>query len=80
MPRQLVCVRDDLDPDLAVGVTGALHDMEDSTAGRKVLLAFQNTRRFDAIPEHQRIILTELRSAIVGGAEALGSVTARAGE
>jgi phosphonate transport system substrate-binding protein len=51
LPRQLVSSRADLAPRLVAKIREALIQMNQSAEGRKVLLNFERTSKFDEIPE-----------------------------
>lgn len=49
-PRNVVCVRSDLDPELVQKVEEVLLAMDDEEQGQKVLRDFEQTTRFDRFP------------------------------
>lgn len=61
VPRHLVTLRKDLAPELASAIVTTLTAMEDSPEGRATLKAFNDTTRFDALPQEARKTLDELR-------------------
>ncbi len=51
VPRNVVCLRADLEPDLAAAVTTTLLEMHLDQEGRMALRAFRETERFSALEE-----------------------------
>jgi phosphonate transport system substrate-binding protein len=51
IPRHVVNVQSDLPPNRIAGIKKVLLDMDKSDEGRKVLESFENTSRFDEIPD-----------------------------
>jgi phosphonate transport system substrate-binding protein len=66
IPRHLLAVRSNLDPEIEDTVLAILMDMETSSDGRAVLQKFYNTRRFDFIPYE-----TELQTQLLDQLETL---------
>lgn len=62
VPRNIVCVRGDLDPDIVEAVVGVLLGMDEDDSGRSVLDGFEQTSGFEPFSE--------------GGEQALAGVTA----
>jgi phosphonate transport system substrate-binding protein len=60
VPRNIVCARGDLDPEVVRAVVGVLLGMDEDISGREVLTSFEQTSRFEVFPE--------------GGQQALASV------
>ncbi len=61
IPRHVVLHRADLEPELVSRITETLIDMDNSEKGRAVLKAFENTTKFDPIPENS---LKEMQSGL----------------
>ncbi len=51
VPRNIVCVRGDLDVDVMRAVVGVLLGMDEDAAGKSVLHSFEQTSRFEPFPE-----------------------------
>ncbi len=51
VPRNIVCARGDLDPDVVRAVVGLLLGMDEDVSGREVLSSFEQTSRFGVFPE-----------------------------
>ncbi len=51
IPRHVVLHRADLEPELVARITEILTEMDKTEKGREVLKAFEETAKFDAIPE-----------------------------
>jgi len=64
-PRHILSVREGLSPGLVARIRNILTKMHEVPEGRKALVAFQNTERFDEIPggaeELRRKLLEEIR-------------------
>ena len=61
VPRQLVSVRPGLEPGLVSKLSELLIGLEDTVEGQELLLSLKKTKRFDALPEESRAVLTELK-------------------
>lgn len=61
VPRNIVCVRGDLDPGVLRAVVGVLLDMDEDDTGKSILDGFEQTSAFEPFPE--------------GGEQALAGVT-----
>jgi len=51
VPRNIVCARGDLDPDVVRAVVGVLLGMDGDATGQVVLNTFEETSRFEVFPE-----------------------------
>ena len=51
VPRNIVCARGDLDPDVVRAVVGVLLGMDEDISGREVLNSFEQTSRFEIFSE-----------------------------
>jgi len=51
VPRNIVCARGDLEPNVVRAVVGVLLGMDGNAAGQVVLNSFEETSRFDVFPE-----------------------------
>jgi phosphonate transport system substrate-binding protein len=60
VPRNLVSVRGDLDPAIVESLRAVLLRLGDSEAGRKILDQFEQTAKFDEIPEGGERALSEI--------------------
>ena len=61
VPRQVVCHRADLDPQLVARLKDVLLTMPDDEAGRKVLAEFEKTTKFDEFPRGADVALAPIR-------------------
>ena len=55
VPRQIVSVSQDLEPELLEKIKAILTTMEQTEVGREVLTQFEKTSKFDEFPAEQSI-------------------------
>lgn len=72
VPRNLVCVRSDLDPGVVQKVEEILLAMDQDEQGRRVLSEFEETTRFDRFPEGALRDLARVRELLTYIEEDLG--------
>jgi phosphonate transport system substrate-binding protein len=60
LPRNIVCARANLDPELVSAIVEVLLAMKDDDEGRSVLQAFEDTTRFDRFPQGDEQALAEV--------------------
>ncbi|MDJ0717373.1 MAG: phosphate/phosphite/phosphonate ABC transporter substrate-binding protein [Prochloraceae cyanobacterium] len=61
VPRQLVLVREDLDPKLVSAIKTILIDMDKTPEGRDLLQKLEKTTKFDEFPEGTEAVLARMR-------------------
>jgi phosphonate transport system substrate-binding protein len=72
VPRNLVCVRGDLNPEVAQAVEKILLDMNMSGEGLEVLWRFEETTKFDHVPDSTGDFLDRVRDLLPYVEEDLG--------
>jgi phosphonate transport system substrate-binding protein len=64
LPRQIVSYRTTLSPLLVARIKAVLLQMDQSEEGKKVLQAFEETTKFDEIPEHAMDYLLQFKQFV----------------
>jgi phosphonate transport system substrate-binding protein len=64
VPRQVVSVRANLEPELAASISTALKRMNETDDGRRALAAFERTTRFDDLPPEALKALDGMRPLV----------------
>jgi ABC-type phosphate/phosphonate transport system substrate-binding protein len=64
IPRHLVSARGDLEPALAAKIKTTLEFMDQNAEGQRILKGFQQTTKFDEIPQHALDSLKEYGEAM----------------